>query len=226
MKKIIFIFTILLSCSSFGFIGNMKLGYSVGITSLNVFSQFSDYSSYYLSNIGTSSITTEEKYSLGGIYTSVFAYLYETDSWSLKGSGGLSLLISSEYDYEVGIYEGSGDATAMELDISSIYAYHYNKFIDFKIKMGLSYLSIWASEPDERPLGSYRDWFYDGDFELGTMNAHFAPGISFKFQELFSIDAYYRILLANLSGYIDYGQNPQLEDLNITSYGIEVSMLF
>ena len=183
-----------------------------GLDFRSVRTHFSDYSSYYLTNFGYSTINTWETFSLFGVKGDLLWRERVADQLCLEFGLGLGLYPISGYSYEVSVYTGKGSAGfGFEIDIPVRLSYLVTDQFSVFGRLGSSILFVSGSVPDDPPPGAWGQWFYDGDFSETLPDVYFGLGADYKFTPAWALSFLFRISLFGLGGSTDYGLEPASE---------------
>lgn len=180
-----------------------------GLDFRSVKTHFSDYSSYYLTNFGYSTINTWETFSLFGVKGDLLWRERIADQLSLEFGLGLGLYPISGYSYEVGSYTGKGSAGfGFEIDFPLQLSYLATEQFSVFGRLGSSILFVSGAVPDDPPPAPWDQWFYDGDFSETLPDVYFGLGADYKFTPAWALSFLFRISLFGLGGSTDYGLQP------------------
>ena len=180
-----------------------------GLDFRSVRTHFSDYSSYYLTNFGYSTINTWETFSLFGVKGDLLWRERIADQLRLEFGLGLGLYPISGYSYEVGSYTGKGSAGfGFEIDIPVRLSYLVTEQFSVFGRLGSSILFVSGAVPDDPPPAPWDQWFYDEDFWETLPDVYFGLGADYKFTPAWALSFLFRISLFGLGGSTDYGLQP------------------
>ncbi len=131
---------------------------SVGIEYRSIGTHFSEYTS------GLGTLNSWETFSLYGVAGDMLWKVADKEGFSVYAGGGASLLIGG-YDYEVGIYKGSGSAgPALAIRAVGEIDYSLNEGLTLFGQLSASLLYVMASEVDD-DTGIYNA--YEESFDEG-----------------------------------------------------------
>lgn len=200
---------------------------SIGIVQRTLTTHYADYSAYYTPTLGYSTINTWETFSLLGVRGGGQKKFYSNDKFTISAVAGLTIFFSGDYDYEVGIYKGSGGVNfAVEVDAGADFVYQVRDKLSLIGRARVSYLHIAAAEADNPPGGAYSNWWYGEEFDSTLLNLFFAPGVSYKISDKISLEALYRFQIAMLSAWTDYGTYPEATEVSGTGISVELNYHF
>lgn len=196
-----------------------------GLDFRSVRTHFSDYSSYYLTNFGYSTINTWETFSLFGVKGDLLWRERIADQLCLEFGLGLGLYPISGYSYEVGSHTGKGSAGfGFEIDIPVRLSYLVTDQFSVFGRLGSSILFVSGSVPDDPPPGAWGQWFYDGDFSETLPDVYFGLGADYKFTPVWALSFLFRISLFGLGGSTDYGLQPVSE--GFSNLGVSARIVY
>jgi len=131
---------------------------SVGVEYRSIGTHFSEYTS------GLGTLNSWETFSLYGIAGDMLWKVADKENFSIYAGGGASLLIGG-YDYEVGIYTGSGSAgPALAIRAVGEIDYPLNERFTLLGQLGASLLYMMAGKVDDDTgiYSAYEDSFGEG----------------------------------------------------------------
>lgn len=196
-----------------------------GLDFRSVRTHFSDYSSYYLTNFGYSTINTWETFSLFGVKGDLLWRERVADQLRLEFGLGLGLYPISGYSYEVGSYTGKGGAGfGFEIDIPVRLSYLVTDQFSVFGRLGSSILFVSGSVPDDPLPGPWDQWFYDDDFSETLPDVYFGLGADYKFTPAWALSFLFRISLFGLGGSTDYGLQPVSE--GFSNLGVSARIVY
>lgn len=196
-----------------------------GLDFRSVRTHFSDYSSYYLTNFGYSTINTWETFSLFGVKGDLLWRERVADQLRLEFGLGLGLYPISGYSYEVGNYTGKGDAGfGFEIDFPVRLSYLVTDQFSVFGRLGSSILFVSGSVPDDPPPGTWGQYFYDDDFSETLPDVYFGLGADYKFTPAWALSFLFRISLFGLGASTDYGMEPASE--GFSNLGVSARIVY